>query len=85
MLQTHLDSKLVMGIREHPCWDERRVIHGSVESLWCTRETNTTRYGNRNLNKNLKKCTPVYLDTNVSLFGNGKMALGIPHKTTNQL
>ena len=47
--------KQVMGIKECTCCDKHRVTYESVESLYCTPETNTTLYVNWNLNKNLKK------------------------------
>lgn len=31
-----------MGIKEATCGDEHRVMDGSVDSLYCTLETNTT-------------------------------------------
>lgn len=43
-----------MGIVEGPC-DEHQGLHGSVESLYWTPETNITLYVNGNSNKNLKK------------------------------
>ena len=43
--------------KEDTCCDEHQLLYGSVESLYCTPETNVTLYDNCNLNKNLKKNT----------------------------
>ena len=39
-------GKQVMGINEHTCCDEHRVRYGSVASLYCTPDTNSTLYVN---------------------------------------
>ena len=46
-----------MGIKEYTCCNEHWVIYRIVESLYCILETNTTLYGNWNLNKNFKNDT----------------------------
>ena len=38
--------KQVMGIKECTCCDEHWVLYGTVESLYCTFETNITLYVN---------------------------------------
>lgn len=43
----------MVGIEEDTHCDEHRVSHGSVESLYCTNQTNITLYDT--WNKNLKK------------------------------
>ena len=40
--------KQVMGIKEYICYYE--LMYGSIESLYCTAETNITLYVNWNLN-----------------------------------
>lgn len=42
ILQNHLDSKQVTGMKEGTCRDERGVMDGSVESLNATPETKFT-------------------------------------------
>ena len=42
-----------MGVKEGTC--EHQVLYESVESLYCTLDTNITLYVNWNLNKNLRK------------------------------
>ena len=44
-----------MNIKEYMCYDEQRVIYGSVESPYCTPETKITLCVNYSLNKMLKK------------------------------
>ena len=39
-------GKQVMGMKEGTCGDEHQVLCGSVESLYCTPETNITLYVN---------------------------------------
>ena len=43
-----------MGIKECNC-DEHWVLYESVESLYCTLETNIALFANWNLNKNFLK------------------------------
>ena len=43
-----------MGIKECTC-DEHLVLYQSIESAYCTPETDITLHVNWNLNKNLKK------------------------------
>ena len=46
--------KWVVGIKECTCCNEHKVLHGGVESLHCTPETNITLYANWNLKTNKK-------------------------------
>ena len=39
-------GKIGDGVKEGACCDEHQVMHGSVESLYCTPETKITVYVN---------------------------------------